>query len=294
MAVRIPEEQERRIRAQPQQQPQTTAIDTILQRDMQDVRTQVHERVQRLGITGVEYLGEEAKLELLTKSSLVDLNRVGLISVHKPKYMSIKLFSYLIEIGIAQALLQVIGTTEGGLCARALMADHDFASGAGEQLCTFREWMQPQPTRGWSNRFPHDTNIWSEENRWMFKYNMESGDVVEEPNGLRYRNMYSTNFNTHYNRKVLVLLGWAHGNFPYERCYVNGIQISRGDVRVVDISDMSEIERKGILYYQNPVLVKAADELNIHFLLKHDAIGHSDRLQPLGFTIENFGNHMSG
>jgi hypothetical protein len=261
---------------------------------MQQVRTGVRQQVQRLGITGLDYMGDEALLELSARAEAVDLNRAGLISVHKPKYMSAKLFSYLIEIGMAQALISALGMTEGSLCVRSIFPDHDFASGSSESRCRFREWMQPHPIIDWNEHFAPHTSMFSPENAWLFKYNMRTGDVVEDVNGLKYRNTYTCNFQTHYTRKVMIILGWVNGNFQYDRCFVESIQVNRGNVKVVDISDMSDLDRKGVLFYQNPILVKPADELRIEFLLKHDAIGHSDRLQPMGFVVETTGASMTG
>jgi hypothetical protein len=287
MAVRVPKQQSR-----PVSEP--TGLELAVQGSIEKTRTAVRQRVQRFGIKGLDYMDSEAQLELAAKADLVDLNRVGFMSVHKPKYVSINLFSKIVEIGVAQALLSVLAVSEGGLCVRSIFADHDLASGGSEELCRFREWMQPHPTRGWPSHYAPGTTMFSPENRWLFKYNQRTGDIEEDPNGLKYRNTYTTNMNTHYNRKVMIILGWANGNFPYERCYVQGIQANRGHVKIIDISDMSELERKGYLYYQSPILVKPADELRVEFLLKHDAIGHSDRLQPIGFVVEGNGHTMTG
>lgn len=295
MAIRIPDpESESESEPEPRRAQPQHAIEAAIEGHVENTRTEVKQRIQRFGILGLDYMDSEALLELQSKAELVDLNRVGLITVHKPKYMSIKLFSYIVELGVAQALLNVINTTEGGLLVRAIFPDIDLASGASEILCRSREWMQPHPTRDWDRHCAPTTTIFSPGNNWLFKYNMRSGDIEEDPNGLRYRNTYTTNFQTHYNRKVIMLLGWVNGNFPNERCYVQGIQANRGHVKIIDISDMSPLEQKGVLFYQNPLLVKPADELRIEFLLKHDAIGHSDRLQPMGFVVEALGHMMAG
>lgn len=237
-------------------------------------------------------IGSEASLKLQATAKAVDLNRVGFISLHKQRYISNKLLSKLVETGVAQALLDNISNTSLGLLVRSLFPLHDFCHGPNESAITGWDWIMPMPIN----------KRWPQAQAWEFKYThgKTSGGVlqsnVEVYTGDNWwlRQAYCTNRHCDNDRKIYCIIGFADVNFPEEECWVSHIRINRANIKTVDYLDLSHIKDRGVVFCQRPILAKRSDDMIFDFILKKDALGHSDKLAPVGFVVEGLGAIMTG
>jgi hypothetical protein len=230
---------------------------------------------------GSEYGGSEYAIKLEAKARSIDITRLGHISLAKPKYISPQLFATYVRYGAAQAWIDNINNTEGGLCVRDFLLANDFLDGQGDILSGY-EWQQPQtsamgyPTSGGAMTLYTTGRACSNDRKIYFLYGIKN---------LKYSGIP---------RKKDEVGGVIASVGGPAEIFLSKIDIKRADVMTLDIADTSLINDMGALFFQRPILFKRGDDIHIQGHLKNNAMGKTDNLRPLGFVVESLGPVVHG
>lgn len=221
-------------------------------------------------------------LELTTKAESLDPSSIGLQSGTYPALTEVDIRAIDQQVRIltaAQALLQVINTTPGGLVLRDIYVQYDFVDGVGTKI-TNNDWRQPWSGAATPN-FTTNTG------------DFENSSVT----------VYKTSITSDYNRKVITIYGFELVNVGNARSYKslasNSILFKRGNVKLIDIIDMQSIDTRSppMLILRTPIMYKAADVANIlHTPNGRDTadVNKFDVIKYVGITCETLGSSQTG
>lgn len=227
-------------------------------------------------------MSSEAMLELTTKAESIDPSAIGLQSGPYPELTEVDIRAIDQQVRIltaAQALLQVINTTAGGLVLRDLYQQYDLLDGAGT-IITNNDWRQPWSGAGTANFATATGNV--------------KNDSVS---------VYTTGFTSHYNRKIitvfyfeLVGVGNCRAN---KQTVTTTVQFKRGNVKLIDIIDIQSIDNRNppLLVLRTPVMYKAADDLNILMTPDQETAADANKFEKIKFgaiVAETLGSSMTG
>lgn len=227
-------------------------------------------------------MSSEAMMELTNKAESIDPSSIGLQSGTYPALTEVDVRAIDQQVRIltaAQALLQVINTTPGGLVLRDIYVQYDFVDGAGVKI-TNNDWRQPWAGAGTPN------------------YSTETGNFEADA-----ATVYKTSITSDYNRKVVTIYGFEIVNVGNARGYKalasNAILFKRGNVKLIDIIDLQSIDTRDppMLILRTPIMYKAADVANImHSPNGRDTADANkfDTLKYVGITCETLGSSQTG
>lgn len=232
---------------------------------------------------------------LHARSQTVDMSRLGMVSVNKPKWISPQRMKAYVQYAIAQALLDNIGQAEDGLCVRNIYPHHDLLDGNGDQLET-DEWVQP------ASGYNAETRLHPQPGQHRLGYATNDTTI----------DLYSTNMRCNNHRKVYLLYGFKNMKYfsqpvregevistqaeiggPAE-VFLTSLSIMRGRVKLIDIPDLSQINEIGYIFLQTPILYKRNDDMVIRGTTKHNAQGNTDNLKLQCIIAEAIGANITG
>lgn len=198
--------------------------------------------------------GTDVQIKLDIKAKSISLNRLGHLSVSKPRYISADRLARYVKYATAQALIDNISNTEEGHVARDFLPTLDFLDVAGE-------------------RFTND--IWQH---------------VVYPD---WTVIYQTGRNCNNDRKVYFLYGIKNLDYPNEKTRLTGIKIKLSSVKTIELQDMSTIDEYGSMFFQRPFLFRKGDDIVIQTRSGSGLAAVVDRMKLLGFVIEPYGANMT-
>jgi hypothetical protein len=205
----------------------------------------------------------EALIKLTSQADTIDLRKVGLVSVTKPKYISGRQMASYCRTAAAQAIIDNISNTQSDLVIRNAIPRLDFLDGYGADIHD-KTWIQPQ------NNVEYDQS-----------------NHTEYP-------IYLTNRNVDNDRKILFVYGILNMK-PDKPVYATRLYFKTDGVRVHDIIDLTTLQHyNNIIFLQIPMLYRRSSNAAISVDLGPDARGHNDHLALLAIVAEHLGVHMNG
>lgn len=233
-------------------------------------------------------MSAEAILELTNTAEQIDPSDLGL---HAGSYTALEsvdiraIEQQVMLLAVAQALLQVINTNVSGLVARDGYPQYDLLTGTAGGDTAYdaiisNDWRQPVAAAA----TPY--------------YGSAAADL-KAANEL----VYTTGFNSHYNRKVLIF--WAEevvnvGNFRgINPVCSNALIMKRGNVKLIDIIDHQSLGTRNppIEVWRTPIMFKAADEANIFFVPDARAASTANKFDTIKLkcvVVETLGSSQTG
>jgi len=219
----------------------------------------------------------EAMQKLQARKDAIDVLRVGLWSGVYPMMSEIDIRALEEEVSrfvLAQALIDNISNTEGGLVCRDILVDKDLLDGSGAAI-TSRDWRQPV-----SGNYTTATGA--------------SASAVS---------VYKTSRTSDNDRKTLAI--WAIkfvGTGPSREHAIlatNSIIWKRSDVKTIDIWPIQALETmsNALLCAKTPLLFKRGDDLNVLFVPNaRMAVSSSkfDQIQIHAKVAEALGANVTG
>jgi hypothetical protein len=223
-------------------------------------------------------MSAEAILELVNTAEQIDPADIGLQagSYTALEAVDIRAIEQQVRLlAVAQALLQVINTNVSGLVARDIYQQYDLLDGSGTIL-TNNDWRQPV-----------------------------SGNYATAAANLKAANelVYTTGFNSHYNRKIIIFFGEEVvnvGNFRgVNPVTSNALILKRGNVKLIDIIDHQSLSTRNPPFqlWRTPIMYKAADEANLIYVPDSRlAAGANkfDTIKLLACVVETLGSSQTG
>ena len=212
-------------------------------------------------------------MKLHARKEAIDIGRLGLQSGvhHGLTALDIRsLEDTVIRYAVAQAILDNINQTEGGLVVRDILVEKDLLDGAGTAI-TSRDWRQPV-----AGNFASATGA----------------PATKEA-------VYTTGTNSRNDRKIYSFYGLQLvGVGPYRSSSVlktNSIIWSRKDVKTIDIwpietLDSSETNR---LFGKTPLLFKRNDDLQIEMVPNAAVAVSSSKFERMAFLAKIVESHGS-
>jgi hypothetical protein len=215
--------------------------------------------------------GSEEGLRLRSRADTIDIQRIGHVSAlpfqtHiNPVYMN-----QCIMMVAAQGLIDGISTVEEGMAIRSLLPDLDFRDSGNADIRS-RDWEQP------CSPFFFPDNL---------SNNLLNG------NYRRYQ-IYQTNRNSDNNVKTMLLYGIANLDLR-NRNLASSLIIQRGNVKVVDVVDLSYSANVSFIPFRQPIMFKRGDNMNLYLELKPEAAGQRSHYMLLGMVAEAIGANLCG
>ena len=216
-------------------------------------------------------------IKLQAKKEAIDVGRVGLFSGVYTMMTDIDVRALSDAVSryvLAQALIDNISNTEGGLVCRDLLPDKDLLDGSGTAI-TSRDWRQPV-----TGNFTTATGA--------------SATAVS---------VYKTSRTSDNDRKVIGIFGIRLVGVGHSRQHAvlahNSIIWKRSDVKTIDIWSTQAIEcsPSGSLWGMTPLLFKRGDDLNVLFVPNSRmAVSASkyDMIQIVAKVAEALGANVTG
>jgi hypothetical protein len=230
----------------------------------------------------------EHQLKLDEKARSIDLNRLGHLSVIKPRYISSQLLGTFIKYAVSQCLLDNITNVEASICVRDWLPNMDFLDNNGDRIDSF-EWTQPASGLTVGRTEGYQTG-----------------------GGTDFVDIYTTSTNCNNDRKVYFLYGFKNLKFagiPRKKDEIPGVQPAVGGpaevwlqqlrvmfstIKLAEIADTSLLNEYGTIFFQRPVMFMRAHDMRIIANIKENGIGKTDALKPLGFVVEAQGTMING
>lgn len=98
--------------------------------------------------------------------------------------------------------------------------------------------------------------------------------------------IYQTGRNSNNDSKVYFLYGVK--NLSTNKTHMTGIQIRIGNIKTIELQDMSQIDEYGSMFFQRPILFRRCDDMVV--LMRGN--GEIEKLKLLGFVVETIGDHI--
>jgi hypothetical protein len=219
----------------------------------------------------------EAMIQLIATKDTVDPNKIGLISGAYPHVTPVDaraIMDGLIRFGVAQAKIDNIQSTYGGMVARPIWPHKDLLDGSGTAI-TSADWRQPVASNYTTATGAQSTAV----------------------------TVYTTATLSRNDRKVLIVGGFKNvGTGPFRQGTIlasNMIIAKRTDVRLIDILHLQDIETNpnNELWLMTPWLFRRNDEANfLHVPNARVAVSADkyEELKYIGIVVESLGSNMAG
>lgn len=232
----------------------------------------------------------EALLRLRACKDAIDVNRLGLITLNKPPYITGLMYRECVRFTAAQCLLDGIAATEEGLCIRTLNPKKDLLWGNDEERfgTASDEWRQPPLRIRNALVAPGQTGP----KVFADGYAREKEGISSFEQGNMFI-AYRTNRDTDNDRKVITILGVQNVN-PDDECWVQRVEFWRSNVQVGTELDLTLIKSRGVVFTQIPYMYRKGDNMNLKFFLKERYEGKHDNLVLVGIVGEMLGANFNG
>lgn len=185
-------------------------------------------------------------IKLQAKKESIDVGRVGLFSGVYAMMTDIDVRALEDSVSryvLAQALIDNISNTEGGLVCREILVDQDLLDGSGNAI-TSRDWRQPVSAN----------------------YTTNTGAKAS------LTQIYTTSTASRNDRKVFGIYGLRLvGSGPGREHAVlttNSWVWKRSDVKTIDIWPIQTLETiaQGAIYGKTPILFKRGDDMSVNVI----------------------------
>lgn len=217
-------------------------------------------------------------IQLIATKDTVDPNKIGLISGPYPHVTPVDaraIVDGLIRFGAAQAKIDNIQSTYGGMVCRPIFPNKDFMAPDGTTAIASADWRQP----------------------YTSNYTTAAGTQAGAAT------VYVTNLTSKNDRKVIIVGGFKNvGTGPYRTNTIlasNMILAKRGDVRLIDIIHIQDLETNpnNEIWLMTPWLFRRNDEaVFMHCPNARVAVSAAkyEELKYIGIVTESLGSNMSG
>ena len=174
---------------------------------------------------------------------------------------------FAIKAGVYEALRAQVATSIEGLSSREIIPKRDFRD-VNNNAIRLSEWRQP-----WSGGYT----------------------FFETSGGY---NMYQTNTQTDYDKKVFVLYGVRvvnQGNARVSGC-VNAVLLELSDSvnNVYDLWHLQGLDTANVLYSYSPIVYSVNKSMKLNLYCKSTASGNFDTVEIIGKVIERIGDNLMG
>ena len=219
----------------------------------------------------------EAMIQLIATKDTVDPNKIGLISGPYPHVTPVDaraIMDGLIRFGAAQAKIDNIQSTYGGMVCRPIFPNKDLLDGTPAVIAS-ADWRQPVTSN----------------------YTTATGTQASAVS------VYTTALTSKNDRKVIIVGGFKNvGTGPYRTNTIlasNQILAKRSDVRLIDILHLQDLETNpnNEIWLMTPWLFRRNDEANfMHVPNARVAVSAAkfEELKYIGIVTESLGSNMSG
>lgn len=219
-------------------------------------------------------MAEDAMLNLHRKKQAVDLGKLGLYSGTHVALTGLDLRTLrdtMAAFGVAQAQINVIGTTESGLVVRPIYHNYDLLDASGTAIAS-TVWRQPVSS------------------------NYTSTD------GFTTQTIYLTDRTSKNDQKILIIFGLRAVNVGNTRTgpFLNSTQwhFWRKSTKIIDIWDIQALNsaHEPFIAAVTPIMYKKNDLAEIKVVANENAADANkiDNLEILGIVVEGLGQNVMG
>lgn len=220
-------------------------------------------------------MSEDAMIQLHRRKQGVDLGKLGLYSGTHVALTGLDLRTLrdtMAAFAVAQAQINVIGTTESGLTVRPIYQNLDLLTSAGAAIAS-TVWRQP-PTSG----------------------------NYTETDGATTQTVYLTDRTSKNDQKILVIFGFRAVNIGNTRTqpFLKSTQAHfwRKGTKIIDIWDYQQLNssNESFVAAVTPIMYKKNDLAEIKIVANEDTADANkvDGLEVLGIIVEGLGQNVMG
>lgn len=222
-------------------------------------------------------MSEDAMIQLHRRKQGVDLGKLGLYSGTHVALTGLDLRTLrdtMAAFAVAQAQINVIGTTESGLTVRPIYQNLDLLDATNSNaVIASTQWRQPPVTGNYS-----------------------------QTDGATTQAIYTTDRNSKNDQKILVIFGFRAINIGNTRTqpFLKSTQAHfwRKGTKIIDIWDYQQLNssNESFVAAVTPIMYKKNDLAEIKIVANTDAADANkvDGLEVLGIIVEGLGQNVMG
>lgn len=220
-------------------------------------------------------MSEDAMIQLHRRKQGVDLGKLGLYSGTHVALTGLDLRTLrdtMAAFAVAQAQINVIGTTESGLTVRPIYQNLDLLTSAGAAIAS-TQWRQPPNTGNFAN----------------------ADGYTPEP-------IYTTDRTSKNDQKIMVIFGFRAINIGNTRTqpFLKSTQAHfwRKSTKIIDIWDYQQLNssNESFVAAVTPIMYKKNDLAEIKLIGNTDTADANkvEGLELLGIIVEGLGQNVMG
>ena len=222
-------------------------------------------------------MSEDAMIQLHRRKQGVDLGKLGLYSGTHVALTGLDLRTLrdtMAAFAVAQAQINVIGTTESGLTVRPIYQNLDLLDGTNSNaIIASTQWRQPPVTGN-----------------------------LSQTDGATTQTIYTTDRNSKNDQKILVIFGFRAINIGNTRTqpFLKSTQAHfwRKSTKIIDIWDYQQLNssNESFVAAVTPIMYKKNDLAEIKIVANEDTADANkvDGLEVLGIVVEGLGQNVMG
>ena len=222
-------------------------------------------------------MSEDAMIQLHRRKQGVDLGKLGLYSGTHVALTGLDLRTLrdtMAAFAVAQAQINVIGTTESGLTVRPIYQNLDLLDGTNSNaIIASTQWRQPPVTGN-----------------------------LSQTDGATTQTIYTTDRNSKNDQKILVIFGFRAINIGNTRTqpFLKSTQAHfwRKSTKIIDIWDYQQLNssNESFVAAVTPIMYKKNDLAEIKLVANTDTADANkvEGLEVLGIVVEGLGQNVMG